>query len=197
MIYDYSQLYDILALFLSLLINLYCNSIVWWHSESSLIFAHHLNVSLCDLLTICIQRQFNVEWFCNKLSISSKIGRILTGKSPFSIISVKLFSMKSRLFITQRIGELHHNDGLLAWFLLILTQFMKKLDTFRSKNKLCNFLKCCTPHYKSDTSIESNNSTLVSLIKKSDVKARESRVVIWCSFSFFPQCTIDNQLKVL
>ena len=119
MIYDDSQLYDILALFLSLLMNLYCNSIVWWHSESSLIFAHHLNVSLCDLLTICIQRQFNVEWFCNKLSISSKIGRILIGKSPFSIISVKLFSMKSCLFITQRRGELHHNDGLLAWFLLI------------------------------------------------------------------------------
>ena len=44
----------------------------------------------CYLFIICIPKKFNVKWFCNKLSISSKIGGILMRKSLFKILS-KMF----------------------------------------------------------------------------------------------------------
>ena len=46
----------------------------------SLILILYSNLLFCFLFIICIPRKFNVKWFCNNLSIRTRIGRILMRK---------------------------------------------------------------------------------------------------------------------
>ena len=46
----------------------------------SLILILYSNLLHCYLFIICIPRKFNVKWFCNNLSIRTRIGKILMRK---------------------------------------------------------------------------------------------------------------------
>ena len=55
----------------------------------SFILILYSNLLHCYLFIICIQRKFNVKWFCNNLSIRTRIGGILMRKiSAHHCISV-------------------------------------------------------------------------------------------------------------
>ena len=110
--------------------NVIRNLLVW----SS--FQFDLDILQCYLFIICIQRKFNVKWFCNNLSISSQIGRILMRKSLFRFYPKYLFNgiqlkapswLPSDQFLSET--RTRPND------LTISSEFMEKSD---SSPRKCN-----------------------------------------------------------
>ena len=86
------------------IIKLHCNDQRQWHESVkngttpssilslSIILILYSNLLLCYLFIICIPRKFNVKWFCNNLSIRTRIGRILMRKiAPHLCIICRLW----------------------------------------------------------------------------------------------------------